>query len=132
MKPVFINLLLAVSVNIYAQNTRIDLSRELGSSGLNVGKSNASILNETAANTTVTDSSNMQYSSDGTITESTYRGMPANNTSQPGNFNMDVSPSMMKATHRQGNIGNLKTESATYYDNSGKVQGTSTTIKLGK
>lgn len=133
MKAVFIIAILAISASVYAQPAKIDLSRAPGSSGLSTGKSNATILNETTTIPSTIDSGNIQYSSDGTITEGTYRGLPANNNmAQPGNANLNVSPSMMNATYHQGNIGKLETESATYYDNSGKIQSTNTIIKLGK
>lgn len=92
-------------------------------------KSNATLLQETKERTPAATEPNPaeQYNTDGTITNGTFR-----KAAPSGTVNMAAQPQIMNATQHQGNIGNLKTNSATYYDNSGKIRSTNTTIQLGK
>jgi|GEM_PF-5458900 len=119
-----------------AQSSKIDLSKAPGAPSAPLQKkSNATLLQETTntntntnTNTETTSETDLaeQYSSDGTINNGTYRkAAPAGNS-------MNAQPEMMNATQHKGNIGNLQTTSETYYDNSGKIRSTGTTIKLGK
>ncbi|MCB9047069.1 MAG: hypothetical protein H6550_13125 [Chitinophagales bacterium] len=114
----------------YAQSSKIDLSKDPGSSNTPLHKkSNATLLKESSTTPATNTETNLseQYSSDGTITNGTFRkAAPASNTG------MDAQPQMMNATQQQGHIGNLKTTSQTYYDNSGKIRSSGTTIHLGK
>lgn len=111
----------------FAQETKIDMAKAPTPI---YKKSNATLLHETKERTppaATEPNPAEQYNRDGTITNGTFR-----NAAPANSINMSAQPQMMNSTHHQGSIGNMKTNSATYYDNSGKIRSTNTTIKLGK
>lgn len=111
----------------YAQSGKIDLSKPVQQSTVtrqsdaellkNAGKSEAAtIMDKDLAE---------KYKTDVDL-NGTYQGVAPNTSIIQGQ------PQMMNVQQQQGQIGNLKTKSATYYDNEGKVRSSGTTIELGK
>lgn len=120
--------MLALSVTSSAQSGKIDLSKPQGQTPLLNNKSDATLLRESAgpANQNPADTNLAEKYKADPGPNGTFRSL------SPAGSLDDDQPQMMNATQQQGNIGNLKTKSSTYYDNSGKVRGTSTTIDIGK
>ncbi len=50
----------------------------------------------------------------------------------PNNINLGTEPIMLNTQQSNTKIGNMNTNSTIYYDNSGKIRSTNTSIKLGK
>lgn len=130
-KVISLTFTLFVAFTTYAQHGKIDLSKDptLQQPPLN-NKSDATLLKETQNAEKETDTLNNrqlaeQYSNLNTPNNGTFKAIAPNPAASPDQ------PQLMNAQQQQGQIGNLKTNSATYYDNSGKVRSSSTTIQLG-
>lgn len=121
----YIFIMVVVSTTCAAQSDKIDLSKPPGQAPLLNNKSNATLLRESSkpANQNPADTNLAEKYKADPAANGTFRSLGPTTSDQP---------QMMNATQQQGNIGNLKTNSATYYDNSGKIRGTSTTIDFGK
>lgn len=114
----------------YAQSDKIDLSKDplTPPATSTTKKSDAELLRSSGkteqpatTNTDLAEKYNTEVPLNGT-----YQGVAPNTSIIQGQ------PQMMNVQQQQGQIGNLKTNSATYYDNSGKIRSSGTTIELGK
>lgn len=124
--------LLLLSHTAFAQSDKIDFSKPPGQPALTTsGKSNASLLKESSqAQDSSANDTNLaeKYKTEAPITNGTFRTVLPNT----GTGIMQSQPQMMNATYNQSNLGNMKVNSSTYYDDNGKIRGSSTTIDLGK
>lgn len=123
--------MLFVAFTTYAQHGKIDLSKDptVQQPPLN-NKSDATLLKETSGTDKTADTLNTrqlaeQYSNLNTPNNSTFKGIAPNPAATPDQ------PELMNAQQQQGHIGTQKNNSTTYYDNSGKVRSSNTTIQLG-
>lgn len=128
---VCISLLMANAVN--AQSGTLDFSNAPGQTSLiSTKKSNASLLKESGqpATGSVNDTNlSEKYKVDAdNLSNGTFRTVAVPNA---GTSIMEEQPQMMNATFNQSQLGNMKVNSSTYYDDNGRMRGTTTTIDLG-
>lgn len=111
----------------YAQSGKIDLSQPAQQSVV-TKQSDAELLKNAGKSeaATATDKDLAEKYKTDVELNGTYQGVAPNTNIIQGQ------PQMMNVQQQQGQIGNLKTKSATYYDNEGKVRSSGTTIELGK
>lgn len=120
-----------VSMGGFCHAQTIDLSKDPKNSTPTHKKSNAQILSDTEKKPT---KENEVYTPAPDAANGNTNGTYNQHlqvTPTPNNANLTTEPSMMKTQQQQGKIGNMNTNSTIYYDNSGKIRSSSTTIKLG-
>lgn len=111
-----------------AQTDKIDLSKDPVVQPATPKKTDAELLRSAGDNKPVN-------TTDANLAEKYKTDVPLNGTYQgvaPNTSIIQGQPQMMNVQQQQGQVGNLKTNSATYYDNSGKIRSSGTTIELGK
>ena len=111
----------------YAQSAKIDLSQPPVQQPVVTKQSDAELLKNAGKSEPATPMDKdlaEKYKTDVEL-NGTYQGVAPNTSIIQGQ------PQMMNVQQQQGQIGNLKTKSATYYDNEGKVRSSGTTIELG-
>lgn len=120
MKPI-----VAISIALFAAGSasaQVDLAHDPAKPLVAPTKSNAQLLKESQpATNIVTDTSLPEK----------YHAAP----SATGTYNngyMSNNPQPMNVQNQQYNIGGVKATNSVYYDNSGKVQGSGTTLDFGK
>ena len=121
MKTIYLTISLTLAaVSLFAQNKKIDLAADPSKPVL-TNKSNAQLLRDSKEEPAKTNDSiaNMKVSVPNT-------GSP-NSSSQ-----IDQNGQRLNTQSSEINVGNSKAKSTIHYDNSGRVQGSGTSIEFGK
>ena len=117
--------IIAISIALFvagSASAQVDLAHDPAKPVVASAKSNAQLLKESQPATNA-------------VTDTSLAGKYHTTPSATGTYNngyMSNNPQPMNLQNQQYNMGGVKATNSVYYDNSGKVQGSGTTLEFGK